>query len=167
MIFRLATFDDLPRICLIIRQAQERMRLRGTDQWQNGYPSADHIRTDIERGEGYVLDNGQVIAYGAVVFSGEPAYEAINGAWLNEAPCVVLHRLAVADKAIGQGIATLFMQHIISLASERSLRNFRIDTNFDNAPMLRILDRLGFVRCGTIFYIDGGERIAFQKIFDR
>ena len=30
------------RICTIIRQAQAQMRLRGSRQWQNGYPAA-HI----------------------------------------------------------------------------------------------------------------------------
>ncbi len=38
-----------------------------------------------------------VIAYGAVVFDGEPAYDAIEGAWLTDGEYVVLHRMAVAD----------------------------------------------------------------------
>lgn len=167
MTFRLATSDDLPHICLIIEQAQERMRLRGTDQWQNGYPAPEHIRADIARSEGYVLDDGRVIAYGAVVFGGEPAYDDIDGAWPNDSPYVVLHRLAVSDEAVGHGVATEFMRRIVALARRRDVVDFRIDTNFDNAPMLRILDRLGFVRCGTIIYIDGGERIAFHRVFDR
>ena len=56
--------DDLERICTIIRQAQEQMRLRGSRQWQNGYPAAAHITADIDRGYGHVIctHTGLVVA---------------------------------------------------------------------------------------------------------
>lgn len=141
------------------------MRLRGSRQWQNGYPAANHIAADIARGYGYVLctATGDVIAYGAVVFDGEPAYSGIRGAWIDDSPYVVLHRLAVAQEAKGQGVATEFMHRIIALARERHIFSFRIDTNFDNHYMLRMLDTLGFIRCGEIYY-DADPRIAFQKV---
>lgn len=99
LLFRPALPDDLERICTIIRQAQAQMRLRGSRQWQNGYPAAAHITDDIDRGYGHVLctHTGLVVAYGAVVFDGEPAYAEIDGTWLDQAPYVVLHRLAVAQ----------------------------------------------------------------------
>ena len=106
LLFRPALPDDLERICTIIRQAQAQMRLRGSRQWQNGYPAAAHITDDIDRGYGHVLctHTGLVVAYGAVVFDGEPAYAEIDGTWLDQAPYVVLHRLAVAQEVKGQGI---------------------------------------------------------------
>ena len=72
LLFRPALPDDLERICTIIRQAQAQMRLRGSRQWQNGYPAAAHITDDIDRGYGHVLctHTGLVVAYGAVVFDG-------------------------------------------------------------------------------------------------
>mgnify|MGYP003059544613 CR=1 FL=1 len=165
LIFRPATADDLSYICTIIRQAQEQMRLRGSRQWQNGYPAAEHISADITRKYGHVLCTGigDIVAYGAVVFDGEPAYAGIQGAWLDDAPYVVLHRLAVAQEVKGQGVATEFMCRIIVLAREQNRFSFRVDTNFDNHYMLRMLDKLGFVRCGEIHYA-GDPRIAFQKI---
>lgn len=106
LLFRPTLPDDLERICTIIRQAQAQMRLRGSRQWQNGYPAAAHITDDIDRGYGHVLctHTGLVVAYGAVVFDGEPAYAEIDGTWLDQAPYVVLHRLAVAQEVKGQGI---------------------------------------------------------------
>ena len=91
LLFRPALPDDLERICTIIRQAQAQMRLRGSRQWQNGYPAAAHITDDIDRGYGHVLctHTGLVVAYGAVVFDGEPAYAEIDGTWLDQAPYVV------------------------------------------------------------------------------
>ena len=154
LLFRPALPDDLERICTIIRQAQAQMRLRGSRQWQNGYPAAAHITDDIDRGYGHVLctHTGLVVAYGAVVFDGEPAYAEIDGTWLDQAPYVVLHRLAVAQEVKGQGIATEFMRRTMTLARERGTGSFRIDTNFDNRCMLRLLAKFGFVRCGEIHY---------------
>ena len=148
LLFRPTLPDDLERICTIIRQAQAQMRLRGSRQWQNGYPAAAHITDDIDRGYGHVLctHTGLVVAYGAVVFDGEPAYAEIDGTWLDQAPYVVLHRLAVAQEVKGQGIATEFMRRTMTLARERGTGSFRIDTNFDNRCMLRLLAKFGFDR---------------------
>lgn len=144
LLFRPTLPDDLERICTIIRQAQAQMRLRGSRQWQNGYPAAAHITDDIDRGYGHVLctHTGLVVAYGAVVFDGEPAYAEIDGTWLDQAPYVVLHRLAVAQEVKGQGIATEFMRRTMTLARERGTGSFRIDTNFDNRCMLRLLAKI-------------------------
>lgn len=185
--FRAATRNDQPRILQIIRQAQRRMAAAGSQQWQDGYPAAENIEADLEKGVGYVLhrstaasdgtdaatgrneevadgDNpvGAVVAYGAIVFDGEPAYDHLDGEWLTDGPYVVVHRLAVADEALGNGIGTEFLKRAERLARKRGIRAFRIDTNFDNRRMLRILDRLGFVRCGEVAY-RGAGREAFEK----
>lgn len=172
-LFRPAAKGDTPRILAIIRQAQAQMRAAGSRQWQDGYPAPSHIDADIARGAGYVLcKSGStevprqteqlVIAYGAVVFDGEPAYAHIDGRWRTQAPYVVVHRLAVADGEKGRGVAAEFLRQTEDMASQRGMRSFRIDTNFDNRPMLRLLERQGFAPCGRIFY-DSGERLAFEK----
>lgn len=61
------------------------MRAAGSLQWQNGYPGPEHIAADLFRGYGRVLcrpsstGDAEVVAYGAVSFDGEPAYDAIEG----------------------------------------------------------------------------------------
>lgn len=147
----------------MILQAKEQMRLAGKRQWQDGYPAVENIVHDVASGYGYVLcREGKAVAYGAVIFDGEPAYEAIRGKWETERPYVVVHRLAVADEAKQQGIATLFMREVEDLCRRRGVRSFRVDTNFDNAYMLRMLEKLGFGYCGKILY-EGDERLAFEK----
>ena len=95
---------------------------------------------------------GNVVAYGAVVFDGEPAYDAIEGAWLTDGDYVVLHRMAVADGEKGRGVATEFMRRVEAMACGRGTGSMRVDTNFDNRYMLRMLGRLGFVYCGKVRY---------------
>ena len=171
LIFRQAQSCETDRIMQIIRQAQARMHAAGSRQWQDGYPAPGHISADIGRNRGYVLCKPgvegplSVIAYGAVVFDGEPAYGAIDGAWLTGGDYVVLHRLAVADGEKGRGVAAEFMRRTEALARERGVGSFRVDTNFDNRYMLRMLERLGFAYCGKIVY-GSGERLAFEKPFE-
>lgn len=161
--FRPAGEEDLERIWEIILQAKEQMRLAGKQQWQDGYPAPEDIARDVASGYGYVLCRaGRAVAYGAVIFDGEPAYEVIRGKWATEPPYVVVHRLAVAEEVKQQGMATLFMRQVEGLCRRKGVGSFRVDTNFDNVYMLRMLEKLGFRYCGKIVYARS-ERLAFEK----
>lgn len=168
LIFRPAVDADLPRIVAIIRQAQAQMRAAGSRQWQDGYPARTDIAADIAHGCGYVLQKRDtpepdgVIAYGALVFDGEPAYGHIEGKWLTDGAYMVLHRLAVADGEKRRGVATEFMHRAETLARGKGVASFRIDTNYDNIGMLHMTQREGFVFCGKIRH-ESGERLAFEK----
>ncbi len=163
LVFRRASIEELPQILRIIRQAQAQMRALGSAQWQDGYPAETDIVRDLNHGWGYVLaDADRVAAYGAAVFSGEAAYEHLIGQWLTAGTYVVVHRLAVADEVKRQGVAAEFLGHVEALARAQEVTSFRIDTNFDNHYMLRLLERRGFTYCGKVFYASG-ERLAFEK----
>ncbi len=167
MLFRKAEKRDTEQIWQIILQAKEQMRLRGSMQWQTGYPAVENIADDVEKGYGYVMcEADNVIAYAAVVFDGEPAYETIEGKWLTNLPYVVVHRLAVAVAMKQRGIGALFMQETEALARGRNVQSFRVDTNFDNLYMQKILAKTGFTYCGEIMY-DGNARMAYEKVLAR
>ena len=157
LIFRQAQSCETDRIMQIIRQAQARMHAAGSRQWQDGYPAPGHISADIGRNRGYVLCKPgvegplSVIAYGAVVFDGEPAYDAIDGQWLTDEPYVLVHRIAVADGERGRGVAAEFLHRVEALASERGVKAFRIDTNFATRTRLRLLERWVFSFGGKVF----------------
>lgn len=163
VLFRKATNADSEWIWQIILQAKEQMRLLGSRQWQDGYPAYDNIVHDIECGYGYVLCiDDRVVAYGAVIFDGEPAYNSIEGQWPDEQPYVVVHRLAVADEMKQRGMASSFMKAVEALSRENGVFSFRVDTNFDNHYMRKMLSTLGFVYCGEIAY-QRGARDAYAK----
>lgn len=164
--FRLATFDDCDRVWEIILQAKEQMYREGRHQWDESYPAYETITSDVQRGIGYVLclPEGRVIAYAAVVFDGEPTYDSIEGAWLSEGePFVVVHRLAVADEVKNQGMARAFMEEVEKVCASRGIHSFKIDTNFDNVYMQKLLSRCGFSYCGKVYY-EKGERWAYEKL---
>ena len=92
MKLRLATNIDLPRMWEIILQAKAQMYRESKQQWDETYPLPEHLQADINKGYAHVLEeDGKVIAYGAIVFDGEPAYDHIEGEWLSIQPYVVLY----------------------------------------------------------------------------
>jgi GNAT superfamily N-acetyltransferase len=163
LILRKARISELPIIWNIIQQAIEQRRQDGSTQWQDGYPNESTITNDIERGYGHVLSNGgAILAYAAIIFDKEPAYEVLKGDWLTNDNYVNVHRVAVVNSGKGKGIATRLFTFAEQLAIDRHVYSIKIDTNFDNKPMLRILDKLGYTYCGEVHY-DGSPRKAFEK----
>lgn len=162
--FRKATTQDAERIWQLMLQAKAQMYREGKQQWDESYPLPANIDSDIEKGYAHVLcKEQQVVAYGAVAFDGEPVYEHIEGEWLSNKPYVVVHRLAVADEVKRQGVATRFMQEVEKLAVSEGFESFKVDTNYDNLYMQRMMKTLGFIHCGTVHY-PRGERMGYERI---
>lgn len=163
-VFRQATQRDIPSIWQIILQAKSQMYRQGKHQWSENYPQIINIENDINKGFAYVLEKEkEVIAYGAVVFSGEEAYKELIGQWLTNTSYVVVHRLAVSDKMKQKGIATMFMQQVMEISKGKNVFSFKIDTNYDNFYMLKMFKKLGFTYCGKVHY-ESGERMAYEKV---
>jgi GNAT superfamily N-acetyltransferase len=167
MILRKATFSELPVSWEILQQAIEQRRQDGSEQWQDGYPNAETVHDDIANGYAYVLfDDNVVIAYAAIIFGGDPAYNDIKGKWLTYAGYAAVHRVAAANAVKGKGIATHLFRMIEDLCIEQKVNSIKVDTNFDNAPMLRILDKLNYTYCGEILF-NGSPRKAYEKVLER
>ncbi|MNR28649.1 Acetyltransferase (GNAT) family protein [compost metagenome] len=113
-----------------------------------------------------LTDNDQIIAYAAIIFDVEPAYNDIQGKWLTNNDYVVVHRVATSNEAIGKGIATQLFKLIEDLALDSKVYSIKVDTNFDNIPMLKILDKLNYTYCGEVFF-RGSARKAFEKVLQK
>jgi GNAT superfamily N-acetyltransferase len=164
MILRLATLADATTIWEILQAAILQRKMDGSTQWQNGYPNEGTVANDIQQGYGYVIEeNNMIIAYAAIVFGDEPTYEVINGAWMSNQPYVVVHRVATAPTLKGKGIATQLFLMIEKLALSKNIFSIKVDTNFDNIPMLKIMDNLNYTYCGEIF-VSGIPRRAYEKL---
>ena len=161
--FRKATSEDASKIWIILQQAIVRRKNDGSQQWQDGYPNETVIANDIIKGIGYVLTVGEKVAgYAAILFNDEPAYEQLNGTWLTNEDFVVVHRVAISDEYLGKGLAQKIFLHTEAIALENNIFSIKIDTNFDNIPMQKILDKLGYTYCGEVSF-RGSMRKAFEK----
>ncbi|WP_166333607.1 GNAT family N-acetyltransferase [Sphingobacterium chungjuense] len=162
--FRLAKAEELNAIWDILQEAIDRRKADGSAQWQDGYPNLQVVAKDIERDAGYVLvEEDRLVGYCALFIDDEPAYDDIQGNWLTDGSFVVFHRVAVSKDYVGKGIAQQLLLHIESFARDREIPSLRADTNFDNAAMLRIFEKLNYQYCGEVVF-RGGSRKAFEKI---
>lgn len=159
MVIRKASIQDLPEILEIYEAARAYMRQNGNlKQWTGGYPGAELLRQDMQGGNLYVCQEGDSLLGVFAYFLGEdPTYRYIEGAWCNDEPYGVVHRIAVSSHRGGIAGACF------AFALEQC-RNLRIDTHADNIPMQRALEKYGFTRCGTIYLASGDPRIAFHKV---
>ena len=140
MILLKAQPTDLPTIWIIMQQAIEQRRLEGSKQWQQGYPNEKTIYDDIFSGFGFVLtENGIILAYVALIFGTEPAYNVIDGSWITTGDYAVVHRVATSNAAKNKGVATQLFIEIEKEVLKNKYFSIRVDTNFDNIPMLKIL----------------------------
>lgn len=161
MIIRNATTDDLPVLQSIFDIARQSMRDNGNDvQWVNGYPSRELLERDIANEGLYAVEQDGVV-HGAFYFAVEddPTYFEIDGAWLNDEPYGVIHRVASDGQIRG------LMRAAVAFGGER-IDNLRVDTHELNTPMRSALKRCGFRECGTIHIADGTPRVAYHLVID-
>lgn len=163
--FRKATVSEIPQIWEILKQAIQRRKEDGSNQWQDGYPNLAIVTNDIEKEVGYVLcdNNGVIIGYSVLLINDEPEYEKIEGEWLTEGDFVVFHRVAISQEFLGQGFAKIIFKFIEDFALAHDIYSLKVDTNFDNAPMLNIFDKMGYTYCGEV-YFRGSPRRAYEKV---
>ena len=159
MLIRKTEEKDLPSVELLYACARAFMRENGNGgQWGGEYPKREKLLEDISRGYSYVcLEDGEFLAVFSFCPSPDPTYAKIEeGAWLNEEPYRVIHRIAAGKKR--RGAASFCLDWCF-----KQYPNIRIDTHKNNAPMLGLINKFGFKYCGIIYTDDGSPRLAFQK----
>lgn len=151
---------DLKEILEIFKTARKFMRENNNySQWTDEYPGESHILDDINNGHSFVGENAnkEIIMTFAFIIGEDSTYRIIkDGKWLNDEPYGTIHRIASNGREKG------VMKEACDFCF-LFVNNIRIDTHEDNIPMLNVLKKLGFSRCGIINCRDGSPRIAFQK----
>ena len=139
------TVEPFKNLLLVFRSDSDSGILY-TLQWINGYPRREKIEEDIQLGHSYVVTEDGEIEGVFCFFHGtapEPSYDRINGAWLNDEPYGVIHRIVSSGKISG----------MVARCADWCLQkcaNLRIDTHADNRPMQQALERAGFRYCGVV-----------------
>lgn len=162
--FEKASLDQAGEIWHILSDAIIRRKEDGSNQWQDGYPNPSVVSADIEHGCGYVITYKQaIVGYCAIMINNEPAYEDIEGQWQTSGDFVVFHRVAIAQAFLGKGISKVMLKFIEQFAADKQISSVRADTNFDNAAMLALFNKTGYIYCGEV-YFRGSPRKAFEKV---
>ena len=131
----------------------------GPRQW----PPEALLHRDIAEGHSYVCLNDADEVVGTFFFvqgkDVEPTYRIIEGgAWLDDSPYGVVHR--IASDGSERGIGRFCLNWALDQCG-----HMRIDTHGDNTVMQNLVTSLGFVHCGTIYVTeDNDPRLAYEKV---
>lgn len=131
----------------------------GPRQW----PPEALLHQDIAEGHSYVCLNDADEVVGTFFFvqgkDVEPTYRVIEGgAWMDDSPYGVVHR--IASDGSERGIGRFCLNWALDQCD-----HMRIDTHGDNTVMQNLVTSLGFVHCGTIYVTeDNDPRLAYEKV---
>ena len=159
MEIRKTKLEELDQVMAIYAHARQFMAEQGNpNQWGTTKPAKEQIVADIEQGNSYVcVENGEIAAVFFYSNEEDPTYAKIyEGAWTNDKPYGVVHRIASAG--IVKGAGSFCLNWAFSQCG-----NLKIDTHRDNIVMQNTLKKNGFVYCGIIYLEDGEPRMAYQK----
>lgn len=77
-----------------------------------------------------------------------------------------MHRVAISDQYIGKGLAQIMLKYMEEYALSNNIYSIKADTNFDNAGMLKIFEKMGYSYCGEVTF-RGTPRRAFEKVLTK
>ena len=162
---RQARPDELSTCIQILREGRAFQQEQGFTQWTEEYPSPALIESDILGGGGwlYLLD-GEPAGYMFLSFDGDPPYLEPTCGWRKDVPYVAVHRIALSRRFVGKGLSTMVFEAIRDLCRERGISCIRIDTDSRNKRMQHVLEKNGFVRCGTVLF-EGDPKLTYDNLF--
>ena len=155
--------EELPTIYEIYDIARNFMRSQGNlTQWADDFPPREWLVEDIKKGQLYTIkdEDEEIRGVFALLFGIDPTYVIIEeGNWSSDSPYASIHRIASDGNTKG------IFKEVVEF-SECKSNHLRIDTHEDNKIMQHLLEKHGFVNCGTIFAENGTPRMAYEKIIE-
>ena len=128
--------------------------------WKKGiHPSDEMILDSIDKGDLYVLSDGDEIA--ACVIANDEKVEGYSDAprQVDSDDIIVLHVLAVHPEYRGKGLARRLVENVIEQERKAGKKALRLDVIENNTTAERLYQKLGFryIQTKTLYYDVVGE----------
>lgn len=163
MDIRKAYREDMGRLLEIFDSARAFQRSIGFRQWEDGYPSAGVLESDINNGGARVFtEAGAIVGYVFLALNDE-AYLDFRGIWPSASDFGVIHRLAVSEDIRGRHKSDSILKMIEDECRSMGIKVIRADTGENNIIMKRILHKNDYVFVGT-FDFRWDRRLAYEKV---
>lgn len=158
--FTIAKKKDFDFVYQMMLRAKERSYSEGIFQWDERYPSAEMLLSDIEGGHLHLIkyDNNIV---GFFVYNSSSEDDLHNDIpWMNHSNAwIFLHRLCVDPKHQRKGLGQITVRKLLEIATALGYKSIRVDVFSTNKAAIHIYDKLGFELLGEclcyrgIFYV--------------
>jgi ribosomal protein S18 acetylase RimI-like enzyme len=146
--------DQEKIVCLYLKAIADMIK-SGVYQWDEIYPNEEVLTEDIDRGEMYVLTDGNFIS-ACVVINEEQDISYLPASWHNtEGRFAVIHRLCVHPDFQGKGIGKKTMQLAQEMLKREGFLSIRLDTFSKNPIARRMYEHLGFSYVGEVTFRKG------------
>ncbi|MBT8208900.1 MAG: GNAT family N-acetyltransferase [Eudoraea sp.] len=147
-----AKLVEIPQILELTKVCGEHLADQGIYQWNENYPTEKTFKTDIARGELYVLFEQETLI-GVIALSTfmDPEYESVSWLSPNENNLYV-HRLAITPAYQGKGFAQRLMSFAESHARNLHYTSIRLDTFSQNKRNQAFYEQRGYTRLEEVYF---------------
>ncbi len=163
MRFEKALGADISAIVALLDEGKRFLREQEIPQWQTE-DFALLTKEAVERGEQYLVRDGERVVGVCVVQSYERDYEQIEGSWLTDGRYFAVHRVTVSAEYRGKGVPSFIYSALVDLARARKVGSLRADTHEKNLRMQRVFAKNGFLPCGVVTIASGEKFLAFERV---
>ena len=157
--------NDVDRIMKLVKECVRDMVSHGIHQWNDYYPNADVIRSDVRTKSMHVVEeNGDII--GMIVLNENQSPEYMSVKWSRQSDRVlVIHRLAVSPTMQNQGIGGKLLKYAEKFAIDHGYDTIRLDSYSGNPKALRLYEKHQYKRVGQVrFPMRDLPFYCFEKI---
>ena len=140
------------------------MNRNNISQWDEFYPDRELLQEDISKNQLYLGTTGGDIA-SIYVLNSECEEEYEDGDWqYPDATFGVIHRLCVNPKLQNRGVGRLTVEHIEQELKTQGVETIRLDAFTLNPFALKMYDKLGFAKVGTVDWRKGRFWLMEKKL---
>lgn len=162
--FRKATENDLDSVFQMFVRAIAEMDRNNILQWDERYPDRAILAEDISKNQLFIgLANGDIASVYAVNSECDEEYSSGDWQYPNASFCVI-HRLCVNPTFQNKGVGAMTMKHIEAEKKAEGFQTVRLDAFTQNPFALRLYDKLGYVRVGTVDWRVGRFWLMEKKL---
>lgn len=155
---------DIDEIMVLIKDCIRDMQARGSDQWDETYPTRAIFNGDIRSGTLFLAKKDTAIQ-AVMVLNEEQPSEYLKLPWTTAGKILTVHRLAVLPRCQQQGIGQLLMEFAADYGIHNGYTAIHLDTYSANNRAQGLFERCGYRRLPVEFSFQGRSRpfYAFEK----
>ena len=162
--FRKAKESDLNDVFQVVTDAIAEMNRNNIFQWDEFYPDRELLKEDISKNQLFLgRADGEIASIYVLNSECEEEYE--DGEWqYPDASFGVIHRLCVNPKLQNKGVGRMTVEHIEEALKAEGIEAIRIDAFTLNPFALKMYDKLGFSKVGTVDWRKGRFWLMEKKL---